>query len=164
MLFSNRFLHLAPEYLGALSKSAKNSLITQDLPLFSPSCVRLFVIPWTAERQTSLSFTISWRLLKLMSIELVIPSTHLVLCRPLLLLLKQRSLFLTRSDLKQIAQPGPALLTSPLASPPSLSLWFHLDGLNGPAAESHMFLTEQICQGSTALCSFPDVGLFEPGS
>ena len=50
------------------------------------SPVRLFVIPGTAARQTSLSFTVSWSLLKLMSIELVMPSNHLILCRPLLLL------------------------------------------------------------------------------
>ena len=47
------------------------------------SCVQLSV---TAARQTSLSFTISQGLLKLMSIELVMPSKHLVLCRPLILL------------------------------------------------------------------------------
>ena len=50
------------------------------------SLVWLFVIPWTAAHQASLSFTISWSLLKLMFIELVMPSNHLVLCRPLLLL------------------------------------------------------------------------------
>ena len=50
------------------------------------SHVRLFVTPWTAASQASLSFTISWSLLKLMSIELVMPSTHLTLCCPLLLL------------------------------------------------------------------------------
>ena len=49
------------------------------------SRVRLFAIPWTAARQASLSFTISRSLLKLMSIELVMPSNHLILCRPLLL-------------------------------------------------------------------------------
>ena len=43
-------------------------------------------LPWTAARQASLFFTISWRLLKLMSIELVMPSNHLILCCPLLLL------------------------------------------------------------------------------
>ena len=42
--------------------------------------------PWTAALQASLSFTISWNLLKLMSIESVMPSSHLMLCRPLLLL------------------------------------------------------------------------------
>ena len=50
------------------------------------SLVRLFTIPWTAACQTSLFFTISWSFLKLMSIELIIPSNHLILCRPLLLL------------------------------------------------------------------------------
>ena len=42
--------------------------------------------PWTAGHQASLSFTISQSLLELMSIELVMPSNHLILCRPLLLL------------------------------------------------------------------------------
>ena len=49
------------------------------------SCVPLFVTPWTAAHQASLSITNSWRLLKLMSIESVMPSSHLILCRPLLL-------------------------------------------------------------------------------
>ena len=47
--------------------------------------VQLFANPCTAEHQASLSFTISWSLLKLMSIELVVPSNHLILCHPLLL-------------------------------------------------------------------------------
>ena len=42
--------------------------------------------PWTATRQASLSITNSWSLLKVMSIESVIPSNHLILCHPLLLL------------------------------------------------------------------------------
>jgi len=49
------------------------------------SCVRLFVTPWTATRQASLSITNSRNLLKLMSIESVMPSNHLILCHPLLL-------------------------------------------------------------------------------
>ena len=49
------------------------------------SRVQLFVTPWTAVRQASLSITNSWSLPKLMSIELVTPSNHLILCRPLLL-------------------------------------------------------------------------------
>ena len=51
------------------------------------SFVQLFAIPWIAVRQASLSFTISESLLKLMSIEFVMPSNHLILCHPLLLLL-----------------------------------------------------------------------------
>ena len=52
----------------------------------SLSCVRIFVTPWTAAHQASLSITNSRSFLKLMSIESVMPSNHLILCRPLLLL------------------------------------------------------------------------------
>ena len=50
------------------------------------SHVQLFATPWTAAQQTSLSFTISWSLLKLMPIESVMPSNRLILCQPLFLL------------------------------------------------------------------------------
>ena len=52
----------------------------------SLSHVPLFATPWTAARQASLSITNSWRLLKSMSIELMMPFNHLMLCHPLLLL------------------------------------------------------------------------------
>ena len=48
------------------------------------SCVQLFVTPWTAARQASLSITNSWSLLKLMSIKSVMPPNYLILCHPLL--------------------------------------------------------------------------------
>ena len=50
------------------------------------SRVQLFVTPWIAARQASLSITNSWSSLRLTSIESVMPSSHLILCRPLLLL------------------------------------------------------------------------------
>ena len=50
------------------------------------SHVWLFVTPWITARQASLSITNSWSSLKLTSIKLVMPSSHLILCRPLLLL------------------------------------------------------------------------------
>ena len=53
---------------------------------FSHSVVSDSVTPWTAARQAPLSFTNSWTLLKLMSLESVMPSNHLTLCHPLLLL------------------------------------------------------------------------------
>ena len=53
----------------------------------SLNCVWLFATPWTVGRQASLSITTSWSLLKLRSTELVMPSNHLILCHPLLLLL-----------------------------------------------------------------------------
>ena len=52
----------------------------------SPSRVRLFATPWTTAHQASLSITNSQSLPKLMSLESVMPSNHLILCRPLLLL------------------------------------------------------------------------------
>ena len=51
----------------------------------SLSCVRLFMTPWTAAHQASLSITNSRSLFKLMPIESVMPSNHLILCRPLFL-------------------------------------------------------------------------------
>ena len=54
--------------------------------LQSLSHVRLFATPWTAARQASPSFTISWSLPMFMSIQSAMPSNHLILCRPLLFL------------------------------------------------------------------------------
>ena len=64
-----------------LSISVQTSVLVQLL-----SCVWLFATPWTAAPQASLPITYSQSLLKLMSIELVVPSNHLILCRPLCLL------------------------------------------------------------------------------
>ena len=58
----------------------------QFISVQSLSCVRLFTTSWIAACQASLSITNSWNLLKLMCIESVMPSSHLILCRPLLLL------------------------------------------------------------------------------
>ena len=64
--------------------------ISQEAGRFSAvqqlSCVQLFVTPWTAAYQASLSITNSQILLKLMYIKLVMPSNHLILCHPLILL------------------------------------------------------------------------------
>ena len=60
-------------------------MLNQFRPVQSLSRVRPFATPWTAARQASLSITNSQSLPKLMSIESVMPSNHLILCRPLLL-------------------------------------------------------------------------------
>ena len=65
---------------------AKLTFIGSMSSVQSLSQVRLFATPWTAAHQVSLSITNSQRLLKLMSVELVMPSNHLILCCPLLLL------------------------------------------------------------------------------
>ena len=77
-----------PDYLsylldGRIMKGKKKETLSSVQSL---SCVRLFVTPWTTECQASLSITNSQSLLKLMSIESVMPSSHLILCHPLLLL------------------------------------------------------------------------------
>ena len=74
-----------------MQRDKRHSDWKENLLLFSRS-VQLLVTPWTAAHLTPLSFTISWSLLKLMSIELVMPSNHLVLCHLLFLLL---SIFLS---------------------------------------------------------------------
>ena len=65
-------------------RSFHNLLAVQFYSVQSPSHVRLFATPLTAARQASLSITNSWNLPKLMSIESVMPSNHLILCHPLL--------------------------------------------------------------------------------
>ena len=60
-------------------------VITYIVTVQSLSHAQVFVTSWTAASQASLSFTKTWSLLKLMSVELVMPSNHLILCHPLLL-------------------------------------------------------------------------------
>ena len=69
-----------------ISAGLKTSSWCQSNSVQSLSHVQLFVIPWAAARQASLSFTNPRSLLKFMSIKSVMPSNHLVLCHPLLLL------------------------------------------------------------------------------
>ena len=71
------------ESRGNFIKYYNFSTLVSSVP--SLSHVQLFVTPWTAARQASLSNTISQSLHKLMSIELVMPSNHLIFCCPLLL-------------------------------------------------------------------------------
>ena len=68
-----------------LSSPSPSQFILQFSSVQSLSCVRLFATPWIAARQVSLSITNSQSSLRLTSIEPVMPSSHLILCRPLLL-------------------------------------------------------------------------------
>ena len=78
----------SPFYILASFLKDKMSISSvQFSSVQSLSHVWLFVTPWIAARQASLSITISQCSLKLMSIESVLPSSHLILCHPLLLLL-----------------------------------------------------------------------------
>ena len=71
---------------GTLLCSDPKTHSVQFSSVQSLSHVRLLATPWTAARQASLTVTNSWSLPKPMSIELVMPSNHLILCHPLLLL------------------------------------------------------------------------------
>ena len=89
------------------------------------SCVRHFATPWTAAHQASLSITNSQSLCKLMSIESVMPSNHLILCCPLLF---QRSIFPSIrvfSD-ESAFQISPSIRASASASVPPMCIqgWF----------------------------------------
>ena len=80
------------------------SVVVQSL-----SHVRLFVTPWTAAYQASLSFIISQSLLKFMSIELVMLPSHLVLCHPLLLLPSIFSQHISGNHLHELHHPDKKL-------------------------------------------------------
>jgi len=85
-------LILILSFTQTLSPAVKNGAwqdtqASQFSSVQSLSRVRLFATPWIAARQASLSITNSWSSLRLTSIESVIPSSHLILCHPLLLLL-----------------------------------------------------------------------------
>ena len=88
---SNQLFSVVPFSSCLLSLPASGSflmswLFAQFSSVQSLSCVRLFVTPRTAAHQASLSITDSRNLPKLMSVESVMPSNHLILCRPLFLL------------------------------------------------------------------------------
>ena len=70
---------------SSTSRSSRNLYSPSDVSVYL-SHVWLFETPWTAARQASLSFTVSRSLFKLMSIESMMPSNHLILCHPFLLL------------------------------------------------------------------------------
>ena len=89
-LFSSKYTHthtyfntisLFPYSVSASLPTCYNLLVVHWL-----SCVWLFAVAWTVAHLASLSFTISWSLLQHTSFESVMPSKHLILCRPLLLL------------------------------------------------------------------------------
>ena len=86
VLFQNFILHnfsvssVGTEDLGSAALGTHSSSLFSSVQ--SLSCVQLFATPWTTARQASLSITNSRSLPKLMSVESVMPSNHLILCHP----------------------------------------------------------------------------------
>ena len=90
------------------------------------SHVQLFVTPWTAACQASLSITNPWSLLKLMSIDLVMPSNHYILCHPLLLLPSFFPSIRVFSKESVLASGGQSIRASASALPMTIQDWFPL--------------------------------------
>ena len=101
-----------------------------------PSCVQLFVIPWTVACQASLSFTISWSLLNFKSTELVIQSNHIILRHPLSFCLPSFPAW-GSFPMSQFALGGQSIrvLASASVIPMNLPDWFPL-GLTGLILQS----------------------------
>ena len=117
--------------LENLSLIIKSIWIKKDIivwsVLFSHSVLLTLCDPWTAACQTSLSITNTWSLLKFMSIESVMPSDNLILCRSLLLLLSMASGSFQMSQL--FASGGQSIGVSALTSvlPMNIQDWFLLE-------------------------------------
>ena len=102
---------------GRKKQLFKNSYVIILLLVFQLlSHVQFFVTPWTVARQASLSFTMSWSLLKLLSLESVMPSNHLILCCPRLLLPSVLSSIRVFSSEWCLGIIWPSIGTSALAS------------------------------------------------
>ena len=111
---------------------SEHLLLTQrDVVVQSLSCVQLFATPWTAACQAPLSFTISWSLLRLESIESVMLSNHLILCYPLLISLQSLSASRTFPMSWLFTSGGQSIGASASSSvlPMNIQGWFPL-GLN----------------------------------
>ena len=135
--------------------------------LFSRCFVQLFATPRTAACQASLSFTISQNLLKLMSIELVMPSNHLILCHPLLLppsIFPSITVFSNESVLR-IRWPeywSFSISISPSSEYSGLIFFLGLTGLvslqsrelsrvfSNPTVQKHQFFSPQPCLWSNS--------------
>ena len=102
-----------------------------DAVVHSLSCVRLFATPSTTARQASLSFTISWSLLKLMSIESVMPSNHLILSVAPYLSCRQSFPSIRVFSTSQLfTSGGQSVETSASVLPMTIQSWFS-SGLTG---------------------------------
>ena len=101
------------------------------------SCVRLFATPWAAAHKASLSISNSWSLLKLMSIESVMPSNHLILCHPLLLpsIFPSIRVFSKESGVSEIIVSPP----SPITDNPPVSNSSHLSTQASPCMPTTVY-------------------------
>ena len=130
----------------------------------SLSHVQLFATLWTAAGQTSPSFTISWSLFKLMSIESGMPFNHLILCHPLLLLPSVSPTIRVFSNELALCIKWPKYWSFSISPPNDIQNWFPLGltGLISPhskgfsrvfsntTAQKHQFLGTQLSSQSNS--------------
>ena len=114
--------------ITALLRKKLRSIFTTHPCCHSINQSCLFVIPWTAAHQASLSFTIHQSLLKLMSNESVMPSNHLILCCPLLLLPSMLPIVNVFSNMLTLTSGSQSMGASASASvlPINIQNWFPL--------------------------------------
>ena len=115
-------------YLQLLANNSWSDTVSAVPVVQSPSCVRLFATPWTAARQASLSLSISRSLPKFMSIELVMPCNHIILCRHFLLMSSIFPSIRVISKKSEIQSGSQSIGTSASASvlPMNIQDWFPL--------------------------------------
>ena len=135
--------------------------MTSAVSLFSR--VRLFATPWTAACQASLSISNSRTLLKLTSIESVIPSNHLILCRPLLLLPSIFPSIRVFSNESVLHIRWPKYRRSSLSISPSNEysglIFFRMDWLDILAVQGTLKSLFQHCSSKASIlrCQFPSL-------
>ena len=104
-------------YLQLLANnSCSDTVSAVPVVVQSPSCARLFATPWTAARQASLFLNISRSLPKFMSVELVMPCEHIILCRRFLLLSSIFPSIRVISKKSEVQSGGQSIGTSASAS------------------------------------------------
>ena len=135
-------------------KRDSTSLIIQFSSVQLLSRVQLFVTPWIAARRAPLSITNSWSSLKLMSIESVIPSSHLILCHPLFLLppIPPRIRVFSIESTLHMRWPkywSFSFSISPSKEYPGL-ISFRMDLLDLLAVQKHQFFSAQLSSQSNS--------------
>ena len=137
-------LMLIQEKANAFMKTWKGNTAKKSVQ--SLSCVQLSATPWTAARQASLSFTISWSLLKFMSFESLMPSSHLIRCQSLLLpssIFPSIRVFSSESVL-HIRWPKDWSFSFSISLPMNIQIWFPL-GLVGLISLQSKGLSRVFC-------------------
>ena len=147
-------------------KQRRNGVEEGFSSIQSLSRIRLFATSWTAAHQASLSITNSWSLLKLMPIESVMPSNHLILCYPLLLLPSIFPSIRVFSNELVLSNSCPKYWSFSFSISPSNEysglIFFRMDWLDLLAVQGTLKIAKVHIKGTMSLspncCTFPYIG------